>query len=496
MLKNGQHHNGSIEPIYENIPLPWQSDSNSEMRDRASSIQSAPGVMRFKQPQQLQPSVNDAGNFKISSTSITTINDNNNINGNTNNNLTEHRVLAKATSNPITHQSTQMLNHDHIDGNGNHHTIIPVNQTHHSHQEQQPIIQPPEQFLEQNHKTKIEITHTPASMNRSHSNSNILDSSQSSTYTNQTTTTTDSGISFGIKEKKKRRWGFFGGSKSSLTDKQKSATLGREKDKSNKAQSASAEETSSLKHRWSTGLPRLQPLAATISKEKLVSLPKNQHCSPNLTQLLFFQSQILEEKLSDPQLYIEFERIPKRKESARYECALHDENRLKNFDPNFLPYDDNRIRITPTRENRLGYVNASHITATVGSKQRFYIVAQSPHNTITLNIFWQCVWEADVYLIVQLSDESNYIPSTSDKCLDYGSYQVWQEFSQNTGRCITSKLRIYHAQSRRYRSVWHLKYVNWAEQNCPPDVEHFLGESIFCGVLDSSFDNWIFSQTF
>lgn len=114
---------------------------------------------------------------------------------------------------------------------------------------------------------------------------------------------------------------------------------------------------------------------------------------------------------------------------------------------------------------------------TVGKKQRFYIVSQSPHNTQTLHLFWQSVWEADVYLIVQLSDEVNYIPATSDKSLDYGQYQVFQEFSQNTGRCITSKLRLYHTQSRRYRSVWHLKYTNWAEQNCPPDVEHFLGKS-------------------
>lgn len=173
---------------------------------------------------------------------------------------------------------------------------------------------------------------------------------------------------------------------------------------------------------------------------------------------------------------MEFERIPKRKDNAHYECALHDENRAKNFDPNFLPYDDNRVRITPTRDNRMGYVNASHITATVGAKQRFYIVAQSPHSPQTLTIFWQCVWEADVYLIVQLSDESNYIPVTSNKCLDYGQYQVYQEFSQSTGRCVTSKLRIFHAPSKRYRSVWHLKYTNWAEQNCPPDVEHFLGK--------------------
>lgn len=35
---------------------------------------------------------------------------------------------------------------------------------------------------------------------------------------------------------------------------------------------------------------------------------------------------------------------------------------MKNSDPNFLPYDDNRVRLTPTMENRHGYVNASHIS--------------------------------------------------------------------------------------------------------------------------------------
>lgn len=54
-------------------------------------------------------------------------------------------------------------------------------------------------------------------------------------------------------------------------------------------------------------------------------------------------------------------------------------------------------------------------------------------------------------------------------------YQVWREFSQETERCITSKLRIYHTQSRRYRSVWHLNFSDWNEQNCPRSVPHFLG---------------------
>lgn len=62
---------------------------------------------------------------------------------------------------------------------------------------------------------------------------------------------------------------------------------------------------------------------------------------------------------------MEFEAIPKRREMARYDCALMDENTMKNSDPNFLPYDDNRVRLTPTMENRHGYVNASNISVSV-----------------------------------------------------------------------------------------------------------------------------------
>lgn len=67
-------------------------------------------------------------------------------------------------------------------------------------------------------------------------------------------------------------------------------------------------------------------------------------------------------KLADPELFYEFEGVPKHRENARYDCALQQENKQKNIDQNFLPYDDNRVRVTPSRENRFGYVNASYIT--------------------------------------------------------------------------------------------------------------------------------------
>jgi tyrosine-protein phosphatase non-receptor type 14/21 len=60
------------------------------------------------------------------------------------------------------------------------------------------------------------------------------------------------------------------------------------------------------------------------------------------------------------------------------------------------------------------------LKSTVGKKQRFYIIAQSAYDALTANIFWQCVWEADVYLLIQLSDDLPYVPPNSDRCLEFG----------------------------------------------------------------------------
>ncbi|XP_053677322.1 tyrosine-protein phosphatase non-receptor type 21 [Anopheles nili] len=520
--RSSQHINGSIEPIYENVPLPWKGEnepSAGEIRNRTASVQSAPGVQHHGQatvrpmpptpPQPQTPTgvnapasvLDGAGGFKMQSQTAPQ----------------QHvqtqvvKVLPRGVTPaadtgatnaamgppPSSGQSSSDLSTQHVNADG------PLNGSTASSTAPATVAA----------VLKVE----PIPMNRSLSSNNVLDSSQYSSYTlNETAQSgsvrnghNDSGISSitgstnlggsggsttsrnathnssagssamssSVKETKRRRiWEILGGRSKNSADKQKSATLGRDKDRKKKgsvpdasvagsggggsggsANSSMNEGTNAgqLRHRWSTGLPRLQPLPANISKEKLCSL--------------------LESKLADPQLYCEFERIPKRSDSATYNCALSEENKNKNFDPTFLPYDNNRVRLTPTRGNRVGYVNASHITSTVGNKQRFYIVAESPNDTLTTNIFWQCVWEADVYLLVQLSKELNYIPQTSDRCLEYGQYQVWREFSQETDRCTTSKLRVYHTQSRRYRSVWHLSYTEWADQNCPGDVGHFLG---------------------
>ena len=47
-----------------------------------------------------------------------------------------------------------------------------------------------------------------------------------------------------------------------------------------------------------------------------------------------------------------------------------------------LPYEENRVRLTnPDKENKTGFINASHLSATIGpDAQRFYIAAQGRYS--------------------------------------------------------------------------------------------------------------------
>ncbi|KAK6631725.1 hypothetical protein RUM43_013789 [Polyplax serrata] len=260
--------------------------------------------------------------------------------------------------------------------------------------------------------------------------------------TEKSTTSTETDTS--SKSKSWKRWGILG--------KGKSSTLQKNRDKNDNC--ASREQP----YRWSTGL-RWLPIAPTASKESLC--------------------QCLERKLADPHIFYEFEKIPKMKRNPDFTTALHPDNASRNRYKDVLPYEENRVRLTPTKDNKMGYVNASHITATVGNSQRFYVAAQGPMSQ-TVDTFWQAVWEADVYLVVRLTSKEEedcfaYLPESSDHCLQLGDYQIWKEFSQETGHCLTSRLRVTHTTGRRSRSIWHLQYTEWGEQGCPSSPSHFLG---------------------
>nr|CAD7573148.1 unnamed protein product [Timema californicum] len=227
-------------------------------------------------------------------------------------------------------------------------------------------------------------------------------------------------------KQKRRRWALLVGGKSG-----KSSTATRRS--KSKDRTPEEEAASNAQHRWSTGLPRV-PLPPSISKETMCLL--------------------LEKKLVDSQLFFEFEKIPKKKSNVEFTTALHPDNVSRNRYKDVLPYEENRVRLTPNKENRLGYFNASHITATVGNQQRFYIAAQSPlPNTIIS--FWQMVWEADVYLLVII------------KC---GTSSLRRLAIVSPQSCDCTTL---HPDEQGVCGTY--STLEWGDQGCPSSVGHFLG---------------------
>ena len=70
---------------------------------------------------------------------------------------------------------------------------------------------------------------------------------------------------------------------------------------------------------------------------------------------------MLESKISEGQVYVEFEQIPKKSTQNQCNVARASYNSTRNRFKDVLPYDNTRVKLTPRKDNPDGYVNASHI---------------------------------------------------------------------------------------------------------------------------------------
>lgn len=202
---------------------------------------------------------------------------------------------------------------------------------------------------------------------------------------------------------------------------------------------------------------------------------------------------LLESRLEDGQVFLEFERIAKKKPNADFGTALMPENLSRNRFSDVLPYEENRVRLTPSVDNRTGYINASHVSASVGDRQRFYVAAQGPTSD-TAESFWQMVWENHVGVVVMLTETRD--ERGRDRCYQYwpteegddggasfGEYRVVSKGSVRSPVAVTTSLVLVRGASRGgRRNVWHLRYTDWPDHGCPADVRGFLG---FMEEMDS-----------
>jgi protein tyrosine phosphatase len=203
----------------------------------------------------------------------------------------------------------------------------------------------------------------------------------------------------------------------------------------------------------------------------------------------------LEAKLEEGEVMREFECVHKKKlDDCHFNTAVMAENIPRSRFKDVLPYEENRVRLTaPDKDNKTGFINASHISASIGpNAQRFYIAAQGPMANTVLH-FWQMVLQCDVHLIVMLTDASTstktsscipYWPTKSGSTVELGDFKIVNKFSSGSGdeddpAYTTSTLHVTHTPSKRSRTIWHLQYADWSDHGCPSDVKkyiEFLGE--------------------
>ncbi|GAB6026053.1 hypothetical protein CHUAL_012259 [Chamberlinius hualienensis] len=219
---------------------------------------------------------------------------------------------------------------------------------------------------------------------------------------------------------------------------------------------------------------------------------RNQHSierSSSISQVKDSRCQLYETNMSEGLVFIEFEQIPKKRQDADYTTALLPENSVRNRFKDVLPYEDNRVKIAPSKDNKTGYINASHVSVTVGQTCRFYIASQGPLPNTVAN-FWQMVWEQNAQIIVMLTEVKEhgrdkcypYWPQEDNEKLEFGEYQVTKKFSYKSESYVTTGLSIFNLAQKKQRNLWHIQYTDWPDHGCPLDVHGFLS---FMEEIDS-----------
>ncbi|EEC11804.1 putative protein tyrosine phosphatase, non-receptor type nt6 [Ixodes scapularis] len=252
---------------------------------------------------------------------------------------------------------------------------------------------------------------------------------------------------------------------------------------------ASEEESSATRPVGPMMLAAMNGLTLTLSRPDSLSMQSTDapvpECPPSPRDQR--PDSVLESRLEDGQVFLEFENIAKRKPNADFSTALLLENIPRNRFSDVLPYEENRVRLTPSADNRTGYINASHVSASVGDSQRFYIAAQGPMQT-TAKSFWQMVWENHVGVVVMLTDTEDdqghekcyqYWPQANgeEAALSFGEYRVVRKSAVSSAVAVTTCLVLSRTQgvSCTHRNVWHLRYTDWPDHGTPGDVQGFLG---------------------
>lgn len=251
--------NDTQEPIYENVPLPWQNDGKITMRNRTQSLTTTDEMARLNERNSSHPTINN--NYSnLSKPNLTVPYSKADSDG--------HYVNAQIIKGVRESSVPKDLNVSNRSINNDFENVALSVERLSVHDDT--CDETPYQSLSthkvsnHNNVTSISVPDVRQSLDNSNMSQTTVDSAISSCVINSThsTNASDESKNISSKEKKRRRWGVFMG-RGKASDV-KSATLGRDRAKGQPNPAVN-------KHRWSTGLPKSQPLPPSITKETMVS---------------------------------------------------------------------------------------------------------------------------------------------------------------------------------------------------------------------------------
>ncbi|CAI5438260.1 unnamed protein product [Caenorhabditis angaria] len=173
-----------------------------------------------------------------------------------------------------------------------------------------------------------------------------------------------------------------------------------------------------------------------------------------------------------------------------FKVARDELNANKNRYLDVAPFDQCRVRLTPTEKNTTGYVNASPVV--IAEAKRNYILCQGPIET-TCGDFWQMIWENNVPLIVMLN---RLIENNSWKCHDYypmkgKDYETFENWHVklieeiDKGAFVHRKIELTNLSTQTTRIIQHVQYIEWPDFGVPPSTECFLEMMNYCIDLNN-----------
>ncbi|XP_056868883.1 receptor-type tyrosine-protein phosphatase mu-like isoform X3 [Takifugu flavidus] len=165
-------------------------------------------------------------------------------------------------------------------------------------------------------------------------------------------------------------------------------------------------------------------------------------------------------------------------QSAPWDSAKKDENRMKNRYGNIIAYDHSRVRLQPQDgENGSDYINANYIDGY--HRPNHYIATQGPMQE-TVYDFWRMVWQENTAAIVMVT---NLVEVGRVKCCKYwpddteiyGDMKVTLIETQLLSEYVIRTFAVEKRAVAEIREIRQFHFTGWPDHGVPLHATGLLG---------------------